>query len=73
MITGKHTTRFFETDHTAYGGRIYLSDFETDYECTMAYMAARIVNDHLFDERCKKAAGQRDQRKEFCNRNNGGI
>ena len=45
------TTTYTE-NHNTYGGRIYLSDFDTDH--CQGYMAARIFSDWKFDEQCRK-------------------
>lgn len=55
------TTLLF-TNRT-YGGKIYPSDFNTDYEGTRN-IAARILCDLAFDEQCRRNAISRDNRKE---------
>lgn len=48
----------YATDHTKFGGKIYLSDFETDYKrksnTNGSTIAQRIMSDHRFDEQCRK-------------------
>lgn len=48
----------YEVDHTKFGGKIYLSDFETDYNgksnTNGSTIAQRIMSDHRFDEQCRK-------------------
>lgn len=48
----------YEVDHTTFGGRIYLSDFETGYREKNnkrgSTIAQRIASDKRFDEQCRK-------------------
>lgn len=48
----------YEADHTTFGGKIYLSDFETDYRgknnANGSTIAQRIINDSKFDKQCRK-------------------
>lgn len=46
-----------------YGGRIYPSDFNTDYESSRN-MAARILCDLAFDEQCRRSAAARDRKEQ---------
>lgn len=45
-------------NHTTFGGRIYLSDFDTDSigkrNSNGSSIAARIASDLKFDEQCRK-------------------
>ena len=53
-------------DPSRFGGRIYLSDFETDYRgkdnTTGSIIASRIISDWRFDEMCKKNSIIRDKK-----------
>lgn len=48
----------YNTDHTKFGGFIYLSDFQTDHKgrdnTNGSSIASRIARDQRFDEECKK-------------------
>lgn len=41
-----------KTDHTKFGGTVYISDFNTNH--TNGNIAIRIANDQRFDEQCRK-------------------
>lgn len=43
-----------------YGGKVYMSDFETDYSKPACYITNRIVADWSFDKTCKKQTLIRD-------------
>lgn len=45
-----------------YGGRIYISDFDTSR--TFGNTVSRIVEDMRFDEQCKKNCEERDKKGE---------
>lgn len=51
------TTRSSE-DHTRFGGRIFIGDF--DRKTSLADMAGRIISDLCFDRECRQNAGNRD-------------
>lgn len=48
----------YKTDHTKFGGLIYLCDFNTNfskqYAAKESSVANRIANDMRFDEQCRK-------------------
>jgi hypothetical protein len=48
----------YKVDHTTFGGKIYLSDFETDYRgknnTNGSIIAQRIISDRNFDKQCRK-------------------
>ena len=62
-MTEANYIKNYKTDHSRFGGRIYLSDFETDYPTTMSDIAARIVSDLKFDEICRKNLTNRNYKK----------
>ncbi len=47
----------YKTDCTRYGGRLYVSDFDTSYP--NGRIAERIVIDSKFDEQCRKNIANR--------------
>lgn len=53
-----HETTIYQTDHTTYGGKIYYSDFNTDYRRKDNFhgspIARRIAMDQKFDMECRK-------------------
>ena len=53
-------------DPSRFGGRIYLSDFETDYRgkdnTAGSIIASRIISDWRFDEMCRKNSSIRDKK-----------
>lgn len=53
-----YRTRNYKPDHTKFGGKITLSDFNTDYRgkdnTNGSTIANRIANDRKFDEQCRK-------------------
>lgn len=54
--------------HNTYGGRIYSSDFETDYAGRFQYrssVAGRILADWRFDKLCEKNILNRERRKKY--------
>lgn len=57
MTKTETTTR----NHNTYGGKIYLSDFDT-YNCR-GYASSRIFSDWKFDEQCKKNYESRNRKK----------
>lgn len=56
IISGNRNT-------TTFGGKIYPSDFNTDYEGTRN-IAARILSDWMFDEQCRRNAVSRDRKEQ---------
>lgn len=48
----------YGSDHTRFGGLIYLSDFDTNYCNSIgnrkSLIASRITSDEIFDEKCRK-------------------
>lgn len=50
----------YKADHTQFGGRIYASDFNTDYRGKSSIhgfaIAKRIALDRQFDRQCKRNA-----------------
>ena len=56
--TRNYYTDNYKTNHTRFGGRIYESDFETDYRgkdnLNGSEIAKRIASDMRFDEQCRK-------------------
>lgn len=59
----------YEVDHTTFGGRIYLSDFETDYKGKNNYngstIAQRIISDRNFDNQCRKNKEETERNKQY--------
>ena len=53
-MTNYYTTRNYKPDHSTCGSVIYNYDF--DGHVSMSSMAARIISDWKFDERCRKLA-----------------
>ncbi len=66
-MTDFYTTGNYKIDHSTFGGRIYLSDFETDYRGkdnnNGSSIAQRIVSDLKFDEQCRKNIENRERNK----------
>jgi hypothetical protein len=63
-----YTRETYKPDHTKYGGKIYLSDFDTDYKGKNnkgSEIAKRIIADCGFDIQCAKDAQARDRRKKY--------
>lgn len=57
MTENFYRTGTYKSSHSTFGGRIYLSDFETDYRGKNNYespIAQRIASDHKFDDRCRR-------------------
>lgn len=52
MTDNMYFLKKFNVDHTAFGGKIYPSDF--DRKTTLSEAAARIEYDKKFDRQCKK-------------------
>lgn len=52
MKTNFYKTKNNKTDHTKFGGIVYISDFNTSH--TNGNIAARIANDQRFDKQCQK-------------------
>lgn len=52
-----YETKSYNADHSTYGGKIYLSDFNTYYRkrnnAHGSAIAARIIQDRKFDEQCR--------------------
>lgn len=52
------TENNYNTDHTRFGGLIYLSDFDTEHRkkknTNGSVIAGRILRDLNFDQRCRK-------------------
>lgn len=64
-MTNAYTgTRIYETDHTEFGGFIYLSDFNTNHRVKNNFKGSpitkRIMKDMQFDRQCKKSAHAAD-------------
>lgn len=53
-----YRTALHKTDHTTFGGIIYPSDYNTDYNGKTvtggSIIARRIVSDKKFDQQCRK-------------------
>ncbi len=68
-MTDFYTTGNYNVDHSTFGGKIYLSDFETDYRGkdnnNGSSIAQRIVSDLIFDEQCRKNIENRDKNKKY--------
>lgn len=62
-MTAFYTT--YEVNHTTFGGKIYTSDFDSEYATTISDIADRIISDMKFDERCKRFAENRDRKTKF--------
>lgn len=66
-MTEKFYRKTYGHDNTCFGGRIYLSDFETDYRGNDnthgSSIAQRIMSDWRFDKQCKQNAENRDRNK----------
>lgn len=64
-----YTTENYKVDHSTFGGRIYLSDFETDYKgkdnLDESPIAKRIASDMRFDEWCRKNIENRERNKNY--------
>ena len=58
MAKISYKTENYKTDHTKFGGLIYLSDLQTDHKgrdnTNGSSIANRIARDQRFDEECKK-------------------
>lgn len=57
MTENYYTTETFDKQHNHFGGKIYLSDFNTDYKGKYqdkSSIAKRIISDWKIDECCKK-------------------
>jgi len=69
MTKNFYTTENYKVDHSTFGGRIYLSDFETDYRGkdnkNGSSIAKRIVSDFIFDEKCRKNIENRKRNKKY--------
>lgn len=67
MTRKNYMTERFKEDRTKFGGRIYNSDFNTDYRrCDNDHgspMAKRIAQDWRFDNQCKKNIEYRNRNK----------
>lgn len=52
-----YSTRYYNIDHSTFGGIIYLSDFSTDYRgknnTDGSSIAKRISSDKKFDKQCR--------------------
>ena len=48
----------YSEDHTHFGGRIYISDF--DRKSSLSDITGRIISDLCFDRECEKNAKNRD-------------
>jgi len=68
-MTNLYTTENYKVDHSTFGGRIYLSDFETDYRGkdnnNGSSIAQRIASDLQFDEHCRKNIENRERNKKY--------
>lgn len=71
MTENFYRTRNYKPDHSAFGGYIYLSDFETDYRGKNnnhgSIIAQRIASDLRFDEQCRRNIVSRTRKKVFVN------
>lgn len=69
MTKNFYTTENYKVDHSTFGGKIYLSDFETDYRgknsINGSSIAQRIVSDLRFDEQCRKNIENRERNKKY--------
>ena len=58
MTATFYRTGAYKTDHSTFGGLVYLSDFCTDYRAKNnkngSAVAKRIASDRKFDEQCRK-------------------
>lgn len=59
----------YEADHTTFGGKIYLSDFETDHKgknnTKGSTIAQRIMSDKKFDTQCRKNREEVERNKHY--------
>lgn len=70
MTGNYYKTGFYKPDSSTYGGRVYASDFETDFrgnDNQGSPIAQRIISDWNFDIRCKKNIEQRNRKKVLAN------
>jgi hypothetical protein len=57
--------RNYKTDHSTYGGKIYLSDFDTSHPSE--HVVQNIVSGWAFDRACKQNIKNRDRNNNFTN------
>lgn len=62
-MTKNHYTTSNYADHSTFGGNVYNYDFE-GYN-SISDIAARIISDKKFDEKCKKNTLYRDRSKKI--------
>lgn len=69
MTENFYNTGTYKSDHSTFGGLIYLSDFETDYRGKNnnhgSSIAQRIVSDKKFDDQCKRNIENRNRKREI--------
>ena len=53
-----YRTNPYNEDHTRFGGRIFISDF--DRKSSLAEITGRIISDLCFDRECEQNAKNRD-------------
>lgn len=72
MINNFYRTGTFDKEHIHFGGRIYPSDFNTDYRGNDSKngssVAKRIMDDWKFDQQCKRNAEFRSKER-LCSAN----
>ncbi len=52
-----YQTNLYNNDHTRFGGRIFISDF--DRKSSLADITDRIISDQCFDRECEQNAKNR--------------
>ncbi len=69
MTSKFYNTKTFNENHSTFGGLIYPSDFNTDYQAKNntngSAIAQRIVSNWKFDKQCKLNAENRSRNKDF--------
>lgn len=58
MQKNNYLTNRYHTDHTSFGGRIFISDF--DKKSSLSEITGRILSDQCFDRACEQNAKNRD-------------
>ncbi len=60
--------RIYKVDHRKFGGKIYATDFNTDYRgkdnTYGSIIASRILQDQKFDEQCRKTMESKERNKQ---------
>lgn len=67
-MTENYYTLSNYSDHTTFGGCIYLSDFNTDFrgkDQNESSIAKRIASDWKFDKTCKVQSENRDRQAKY--------